>query len=232
MITDQAFILHKRAYKDSSQLIKLITLDHGIIDVIAKGSLRPKSKLNGQLQPFALAQVNWIGKSALKTLIDAEQSAVLQRCAYKSHVSMLYCNELLTLLRIDEHATQAIFAAYQHTVQALQQSTVVRQILRRFEWRLCCELGYELQLPNESNDDDLLEFDPTNGLIINNKQQHQGKYHPCTVHSFQQFIDSEAMTAEQLNQISHLMRVVINHLVNGKTIQSRALLKISPDVKS
>lgn len=228
MITDQAFILHKRAFKDSSQLIKLITKNHGILDVIAKGSLRPKSKLNGQLQPFTITQVNWLGKSALKTLTDAEQNTVLVRCAYKNHVSLLYCNELLNLLRLDEQATSMMFLTYQKTVHELQRSTAVRSILRSFEWFLCCELGYELQLPDQANGLDHIEFDPINGLIINHKrQQRKSKGYPCTAQTFQLFVESATLNVQQLNEISQLMRVVINHLVQGKPIQSRELLKVA-----
>ncbi len=225
MITDHAFILHKRAYKDSSELIKLLTHHHGIIDVIAKGSQRPKSKLNGQLQPFIATELSWVGKSNLKTLINAEQNAVLQRCAYKNHVSMLYCNELLSLVKIDDHTSHLLFLVYQKAIKALQESASVRLVLRYFEWRLCCELGYELQLPDKAVDNDCIEFNPTDGLIINNtRQKFDNK--PCTAESFKLFIGSKPMSFEQLNQVSNLMRVVINHLVNGKTIQSRQLLKI------
>ncbi len=225
MITDQAYILHKRAYQDSSELIKLITQNHGIIDAIAKGSQRPKSKLKGQLQPFTLTQINLMGKSSLKTLIAAEQTNVLQHCAYKNHVSMLYCNELLTLVRINEHATEVIFEAYQNTVKALQKSTSVRPLLRRFEWLLCCELGYELQLPDGSSGKEFVEFDPVNGLVFGYSKQDQ--FH-CLAETFQLFIDAVNLNGQQLNEISSLMRSVVNHLVQGRKINSRELLKINP----
>ncbi|MGJ8664505.1 MAG: DNA repair protein RecO, partial [Marinicella sp.] len=95
MISDQAFILHKRPYKDSSELIKLFTANHGVIDVLGKGSRRPKSKIKGQLQSFIPTQVVFSGRGSLKNLISAEQTGVLTATKYANHVSMLYCNELL-----------------------------------------------------------------------------------------------------------------------------------------
>ncbi len=225
MISDQAFILHKRVYKDSSELIKLFTQNHGVFDVITKGSRRPKSKLNGQLQPFILTQVNWVGKSTLKTLIDAEQNGTIKRCAYKNHVSMLYCNEILALIKFDELVASSVFKAYQKTIKLLQQTDAVRLILRRFEWHLCCQLGYLLQIPNQCDEVDVLQFDPVNGLVINDVTQNQNNKHACTALSFRKFIEFEKMSGDEINQISSLMRVVINHLVNGQPIKCRQLLK-------
>lgn len=225
MITDQAFVLHKRNYQDSSQLIKLITMNHGIIDVVAKGCLRPKSKLNGQLQPFIQTQVNLYGRSDLKTLADADQSGVnhsgnSQSHGYKNQVSMLYCNELLTLINLGEHADAAVFNAYKNTIKELQTSSMIRITLRRFEWHLCCQMGYELQVPEHTEPDDYLAFDPINGLIVNNTD----KRTKCSVQAFNNFVSATTINQEQLNEISVLMRVVINHLVNGKAIKSRQLL--------
>ncbi len=225
MISDQAFILHKRVYQDSSELIKLFTENHGVFDVVAKGSRRPKSKLNGQLQPFNLTQVNWVGKSALKTLVDAEQYEVIQRCAYKNHVSMLYCNELLSLIKFDASISKSVFRAYQRTIKLLRHTDAMKMVLRRFEWHLCCQLGYQLQIPNQCEEVDLLQFDPVNGLVVYDLTQNPNKKHACTALSFRKFIESEHMSGNEINQISSLMRVVINHLVNGKSIQSRQLLK-------
>ena len=40
MISDIGYVLHKSAWKDSSELIRLFTCHHGRVDVIAKGSKR------------------------------------------------------------------------------------------------------------------------------------------------------------------------------------------------
>ena len=226
MITDQAFVLHKRAFKDSSELIKLMTLNHGIVDVLAKGSQRPKSKLKGQLQPFTLTWVNWVGKSSLKTLVDAEQSAVLQRCKYINHVSMLYCNELLVILKPEEDMAKIIFSGYVETIKRLAVDITVNETLRQFEWLLCCSAGYQLTLPVAIEETDFIKFDYENGLVIDKQKQF------CQALSFSQFIEQRPLNSVQLKQVGRLMKVVVNHLVGGKVIQSRQLLHKTFDSQS
>jgi DNA repair protein RecO (recombination protein O) len=219
VISDQAFILHKRVYQDSSELIKLLTYNHGIIDVIAKGSRNRKSKLNGQLQPFILSQVFFSGKSSLKNLIDSSQCEILKSCPYKNHVSMLYCNELLLLLRLEGEVVHEIFTAYKETIKSLQSHQSISLTLRRFEWLLCQKLGYELELPSSVEKSAYIEFDEVNGLQLCNSHAM-----PCTLADFEKFIQGKTLDSSELKGINWLMRSVINHMLHGKTIQSRQLL--------
>ena len=220
MISDQAFILHKRVYQDSSELIKLLTYNHGIIDVIAKGSRNRKSKLNGQLQPFILSQVFFSGKSSLKNLIDSSQCEILKPCPYKNHVSMLYCNELLLLLRLEGEVVNEIFTAYKETIKSLQSPQSISLTLRQFEWLLCQKLGYELELPSGIEKTAYIEFDEINGLQLCSSSQAM----QCTFADFEKFIQGNALDSVELKGINWLMRRVINHMLHGKTIQSRLLL--------
>jgi len=218
MFSDQAFVIHKRAYKDSSELIKLLTLENGLVDLISKGSRNPKSKFKGHLQPFLVTEVFFSGKSNLKTLIDASQQGTAKSCAYKNHVSMLYCNELMLLIQIDSESCHQIFEAYQATIEQLHINKTVSLPLRKFEWFLSRQLGYELNVPDEAEETDFVEFDPSSGLLINN--QHK----TCLVSSLNKFIANKDVNSVEMKQINQLMKSVVNHLVHGKTINSRALL--------
>lgn len=218
MFSDQAFVLHKRPYKDSSELIKLLTMESGLVDLISKGSRNPKSKFRGMLQPFILTQVFYSGRSSLKTLTEVSQQSVLKSSPYKNHVSMLYCNELLLLIGMHDEVNTEIFQAYQQTIKQLQSSQSVSLILRKFEWILSQKIGYELSLPTNTVDSDYIEFDSINGLQINNKNQ------LCSANSFKRFIHNQAVSAGDIKQINQLMKTVVNHMVHGKTIQSRNLL--------
>lgn len=218
MHSDKAYVLHKKPYKDSSELVKLLGQSTGIIDVISKGSRNPKSPFKGQLQPFIESQISYVGRSALKTLIQAEQVGINQACAYLNHVSMLYCNELILLLNFNDDLDFDLYSEYAKTIELLKQNAKVSLILRKFEWYLCCALGYQPSLPADIKPSDSVVFCPTNGLEIN---QH---IKTCTAQSFELFIDEQPLSAVQLKEVNQLMRTIINHMVHGKTIQSRALL--------
>lgn len=218
MFTDIAFVLHKRSYKESSELVKLLTKKHGIIDVITKGSRRAKSPLYGQLMPFLQTEVTFTGRSELKTLTGASQQGTLLKCAYKNHVSMLYCNELMTLIQIDNELSGELFDQYEYTVMSLQKASSVSLILRRFEWLLSGYLGYALQFPESISSDDFLSFDPYKGLLVNNKDQ------ICSVLVLEKFTSNQTLSNQEIKQVNLLMKSVVNHLVHGKIIQSRLLL--------
>ncbi len=218
MISDQAFVLHKRPFKDNSELLKVLTKNNGIIDLVGKGSRNPKSKFKGQLQPFIETEISYAGKSDLKTLVQSEQVGLIHDCAYINHVSMLYCNELLLLLKLNDEHQADLYQDYARTIEALKVAKSVSYILRQFEWRLCCSQGYELSLPETIKATDYVSFCPVNGLVLS---QHNKN---CTAESFVRFINGEAMDASRLKAVNHLMRDVINHMVHGKVIQSRALL--------
>ena len=49
----RSIVLQTHAYSDTSKILRLLTLDHGPQSVMARGALRPKSRLSGVLEPFA-----------------------------------------------------------------------------------------------------------------------------------------------------------------------------------
>jgi DNA repair protein RecO (recombination protein O) len=52
LVTSRALILQAFAYSESSKILRLLTEDHGVRSVIAKGAQRPKSRFGGVLEPF------------------------------------------------------------------------------------------------------------------------------------------------------------------------------------
>lgn len=222
MLHDRAYVLHKKPYKDSSELIKILSQQHGVIDLLGKGSRNPKSKFKGQLHPFMACDISFTGRSSLKTLVHVEQSGSPFKSPYINQVAMLYCNELLLLSNYHDEANQSTYASYAQTIEALKQAPSVGLILREFEWQLCCAMGYELSLPPGALPEDGITFDPVNGLEVNVSQA------CCPAQVFERFLQQKAMSSTQLKQLNVLMRLVVNHLVHGKTIQSRALLKARP----
>ena len=55
-----AFVIHARAYKETSLLLKIFTRNDGLINAIAKGAKRKKSKFSGYLEPFQLIELSLI----------------------------------------------------------------------------------------------------------------------------------------------------------------------------
>ena len=218
MISDQAFVIHKRKYKDSSEIVKLLTRQNGVIDVIGKGSLGNKSKFKGQLQPFIETQVTFTGRSGLKSLVDVNQTGCLPACEYLNHVAMLYCNELLYHLNLDADVAKSIYQRYQNTIASLFKAAEISLLLRQFEWSLSKLQGYELNIPTQANSADLLSFSADNGIQIARQSG------ICRYETLRLFLSREPLSGQNIKELNGLMRQVVDHMVNGKTIKSRALI--------
>ncbi len=52
LVTADATILQAFPYSETSKILRLLTSDHGVQSVIAKGARRPKSRYGGILEPF------------------------------------------------------------------------------------------------------------------------------------------------------------------------------------
>ncbi|HEX6750338.1 MAG TPA: DNA repair protein RecO [Longimicrobium sp.] len=52
LVTTRALVLQAFPYSETSKILRLYTWDHGLVSVIAKGALRPKSRYGGVLEPF------------------------------------------------------------------------------------------------------------------------------------------------------------------------------------
>ncbi len=213
MESKAGYLLHRRPYGNSSEILYYLT-EQGLIHALAKGSKKPKSHFYGQLQYFVATTLAWQGRSDLKTLVSAEQSGLLPPIPYNNHVAMMYLNELLMLLRIDNSLYQSIYPQYQNTLKQLQADNNIALILRRSEWFLCCLLGYQLEVPDHINNSDYIQFSVQEGLILDDLSK------KCTAQNFIDFINNKSCDIKGINW---LMRVVVRHLVNGRPIKSREL---------
>lgn len=52
LVTDSALILQVYPYSETSKILRLLTRGHGLVSVMARGALRPKSRYGGVLEPF------------------------------------------------------------------------------------------------------------------------------------------------------------------------------------
>jgi len=219
MITDDAFVLHKINYKNSSEIVKLLTQNHGRIDVVAKGSRGRKSPFKGHLQAFIETTISCQGRQDLKTLTQAEQSGLAGSTDYLNQVAMLYCNELLLLLNMDEEHSTTVYPIYRELLKALRVSQSVALLLRHFELKLCELSGYALTVDQDIADESTLVFQADQGLVAS--QGHKN----CNAGAFRKFVQQQSLSSEELHGLNRLFRSVVHHLVGGRRIRSRELLR-------
>ena len=144
------YILHHRPFRDTSQILDILTRDHGKVAVVARGSRAAKSRLAGVLRPFLPLKVSWVSKSDLGTLTGAEAIGPPAGMVGDAMFSAFYVNELL-LHFLHRHDPQPeIFALYEEVLKALIMSDSVAASLRSFELEFLSLLGYALNFDHES----------------------------------------------------------------------------------
>lgn len=141
----RAFVLHRRAYQETSLLIDLFTEKAGRVALIAKGARRKNSMQKSTLQAFTPLLVEYRGHGQVKTLCRAEAFALALPITGKALYSALYINELLTRVFRVGVAPGNLFTAYIYCLQQLAKELVpIEYALRLFEFDLLDNLGYRI----------------------------------------------------------------------------------------
>lgn len=74
-IRTKSIIVHRTNYGEADRILHLLTPDHGVVSVIAKGARREKSKLAGGIELFTISDVTILqGKSDMGTLTGARMN--------------------------------------------------------------------------------------------------------------------------------------------------------------
>lgn len=167
------YILHVRAYQDSSAILECFSESAGLVALIARGAKRPKSRMQGLIQPFICLEMAWVGKGEIKTLTQIEAANLSPRLTGNKIALGLYLNELLMRLLIRFDPYPQLFNYYQDALNALaatEDNLEWQRILRIFEKHLLAELGYGLDLSmNAQTGESILPellycYDPLIGL--------------------------------------------------------------------
>lgn len=147
----EAYVLHSRPFRDSSLLVHLLTKDHGRVNVIAKGARKQSGKrqVRQPLQALLPLQVDWQGRTSLKTLLRWESKSPPSQLQAERLYSALYINELLLRLLPENDTASELFAPYQHCLNQLTVDQPLQPVLRCFELKLIEALGYGLDFSED-----------------------------------------------------------------------------------
>ena len=222
-----AFILHHRPFRDTSQLLDVLSREHGKLALVARGSRGAKSRLRGVLRPFMPLSMSWVQKSDLGTLTGAELRGAPMQLNGDALLSGYYVNELL-LHFLHRHDPQPeIFDAYTQTITALCSTDQVAPCLRRFEIALLQHLGYAVNLDHEADSHSPLEpdchyeFRFEQGPVKVARTEGPMVFSGATLSAIgeQKFDQPDTLRAA-----NRLLREVIGFHLGGKELKSRKVL--------
>lgn len=223
----RAYVLHTRAFRETSLLVEIFSAEHGHITAVARGAKRGKAKPYAIIQPFAPLQLGWHGDGDLVTLTTVESDGNSYMLQGRAAICGLYINELLVKLLPKWDPCIALFNGYEFCLGALANLDTNWQVaLRRFELLLLKSLGYGLQLTIDVATASPIDaqkfylFDPILGPRLVHAQHASAiKGASLLALAAENFSDPAILL-----DIKRLMRMVLSYHLGHKRLLSRELL--------
>ena len=224
---DKAYVLHTRAYKNTSLIVDVMTREHGRMTLVAKGAKRLKSPFQGLLQPFIPLFVAWGGRNEMNTLYKAEAIPGPNKFAGELIYTGFYINELIIYLLHKHEAHISLFDRYQNCLDNLQQGQDTELTLRYFELALLSELGYGVSL----------EYDLQTGapVLPGNMYEYNMEMGVTTVSgdgatslcvsgdTLLALAASNVHTDKQKSEAKKLLRSILEYHLEGRPLKTREL---------
>ncbi|WP_025771523.1 DNA repair protein RecO [Thioalkalivibrio sp. HK1] len=224
---EPAFVLHSRRYRETSLLIEAFGHDSGRLAVVARGALRPKSRMRGLLQPFIPLLISWRGRGELATLTAAEAQGEIVPTQGSATLIGFYVNELLLHFLHRHDPEPDLFETYRRTLQRIALEEDPEPSLRIFEKRLLQATGYALQLEREAKSgarivpDARYIYRPDSGPEPWDPRRHSGA--GISGETLLALSEERLSKRDTLREAKQLMRRVIFAHSGEKTLISRNL---------
>jgi DNA repair protein RecO (recombination protein O) len=254
VLLQPAYVLHQRAYRDTSAILEIFTPEQGRVGLIAKGVRGKKPRWPALLQTFQPLLVSWLqgGELGLLTGVEAQGAALTINPRFIA--SGFYLNEMLLRLLQRHDAQLELFGWYDAALRelsALDQCAVgmvdsrdevianavqpaLETILRRFEMRLLTSLGYGLVLNHEAHSSVPVQAEKQyvyhfeQGPVLadagDEESHHESFGIPVSGQTLLALQADNLSAAQTRQEAKRLLRVVLGHYLGSKPLASRQLM--------
>jgi DNA repair protein RecO (recombination protein O) len=222
-----AFILHHRPFRDSSQILDILSRDHGKLALVARGSRGSRSRLKGILRPFMPLEISWVQKTDLGTLTGAEVRGAPLSLTGDALLCGYYINELLIHFLHRHDPQPEVFGLYARTLTALGAAEDAAVCLRQFELELLRQVGYALNLGQDAITHEVLdesayyEYRMEQGPVGVSRSDGPLVFRGALLAGVDR---GDFGHPEVLRAANRLLREVIDFHLGGKTLKTRKVL--------
>ena len=141
-IAEPAFVLHARAWRETSLLVEVLSAEHGRIGLVARGVQGPKRHvLRAALQPLQSIRFDAVQRGELAQLTSAEAVDAAPLLHGDAAMAAFYINELCLRLAPRHDPQPELHATYAQVRERLRAGEPLAWSLRRFERDLLEALG-------------------------------------------------------------------------------------------
>ena len=225
-----AFVIHTRAYRDTSMIVELFTPEHGRVSLLARGVKTGKAKKSLMLQPFRSLHVSWAGRGELPVMSAVEEAGRSVHLQGQALACGYYVNELIYHLLPRDDPAPELFARYWSVITTLDDLSLRDASLRNFELELLTHIGYEPVLDHDYQTGEMIAADtdyryrvPEGPTLPNDEPDAVGT--PLTIRgkTLHDLAVGNLEDPVSLKQARDLMRALIHYQLDGRELLSRAL---------
>ena len=178
-ITDQAIVIRRWDFSETSQTVSLLTRSHGIVRGLAKGAKREKGDFSGGLDLLTEGQIVAIVKPGrdLATLAAWHLQRVhrVLREHLPANRAALYMADLVHHMLIDHDPHPPVFDALSSMLALIDENPErSEEAMLRLQWAVLSESGYQPELQRDSRTGAMLDqaastwgFDASAGGVVN-----------------------------------------------------------------
>ena len=221
-IKDQAICIRHIDWSETSQVVVLLTAEHGKLRGLAKGSKRlsPSSvqRFSGGIEILTLGQVVAVTKATaeLATLTewDLQNDYHHLRRDLRAQKLAMYAADLCNAMLADEDAHPGAFGALSAFLTALGHEDNHPGSLLRFQWALLTDCGFRPELKTDVRKGGALgsvkayTFDPVAGGLTVENGIADWRVRKQTVALLRKLSSGEAMEGEDADSIGRANRLL------------------------
>lgn len=222
-----AYVLHRRPYRETSYIVDFFTLQQGKVSAVAKGVRSSKNDRKSLLQPFRKVRIQLSGKTDLKNLRVIEGDGPVPMLAGNSLFCAMYLNEILNRVMPAGLASDTVYLQYQHALNAINDHPDIEKILREFEFALLEEMGMLADWFSDGISGEPVEengwylYSPEQGFVVCHQLNHKYRLPGAAL---------LALGNGDWNDVSRRAAKLINRqalhvLLGGKPLKSRELFR-------
>lgn len=226
---EHAYVLHARAWRETSLLVEVLTENHGRMGLVARGVQGPgKHALRATLQPLQHIRLDAVQRGELAHLSAAEALDAAPQLAGEAALAGFYVNELLVRLVPRQDPHPELYALYGEVRARLGAGAPLAWTLRRFERDLLSALGFGFDLTVDGDGNPIdpaarYRLDPEHGprRVLSERS---GDARGASGRGLLALAADAEPVPEDMPGLRQAMRTVLAHHLGGRGLKSWDML--------
>jgi len=225
---EHGFVLHQRAFRNTSQLVDVLTPKYGRIGLVARGSRRSGGN-RALLQPFVPLRLSWLRRGELGRLTAIEAAHTPFVLSGERLLAGFYINELVLRMLARGDPNAAAYSCYSRCLDELAGQSNVARSLRLFELEFLHALGYGLNLECDASSGEPIQpdgcyvFEPESGprAVVSASEQRMAYSGRELISLRSQSLDDR----DSLRAARHLLERVLSVYLGERPLRSRLVFR-------